>query len=249
MKHVVVGRGASTHEVISEALRDVLADGDELMFPWVKPVPESLEAVYSYALDRSVPFTLLYTEGQSVPGLFREAEHGFVKKVRDPLQSMSSEVTGKVLFLWDDDNPDYINEVFDAFGEADVVELNNGLSPITYTETDEPPQPEVEEEAEEDDDATTFSKQELETMSAAVVKRYGQRMGCSSATKSGIIEELFPEEPAEESAPPIDEVPFVQELTTLLSNFYEHNKGGFEADMAHLALGQARLWMLKSLSQ
>lgn len=250
MKHVVVGSGKGSPDAITEALRDLLEDGDELMFPWVKPVPKSLEAVYGYALDNDVPFTILYVDGQSVPGDFREAEHGVVKKVRDPLRSMLAEVTGKVLFLWDDDDPDYVHSVFDASPDADVVELNNGLSPVTFGDA-----PEVEPAPappEDEDDDTHFTREELLTMAAPVVKRYGQRMGCSSVTKSGIIEELFGEEPSTEppaqEAPSNNDVPFEHELVTLIGNFFQHQKSGFDYDMACLALGQARLWMLKCLS-
>ncbi|NDB65542.1 MAG: hypothetical protein EB168_07740 [Euryarchaeota archaeon] len=42
---------------------------------------------------------------------------------------------------------------------------------------------------------------------------------------------------------------FEEEFKALLDNFTDHGpRAGFEYDMAHLALGQARLWMLKALS-
>ncbi|NDB66117.1 MAG: hypothetical protein EB168_10720 [Euryarchaeota archaeon] len=45
------------------------------------------------------------------------------------------------------------------------------------------------------------------------------------------------------------ELEFAQEMITLIGNFYEHYKPGFETDMAHHALGQARLWMLQALTR
>jgi hypothetical protein len=96
-------------------------------------------------------------------------------------------------------------------------------------------------------------------MTAFAVKQYGSRRGCKGTTKAAIIEELFDDAPpalaAEIAVPetPKSEIKndhelFEFEMVTLIGNFYSHYKPGFDADMAHLALKQARLWMLKTLA-
>lgn len=256
MKHGIVGTGNAPEKVIHEGLREALAEGDEIVMVWSgTPVPEGMEYVYSYVLDNEVPFTLLYVEDQKIPGAFRMAEHGIAQKVRDPKASLFKAIDGKVLFMWnDDENEDggLIDEVFTALPDATVLELTNGLAPIVTEEAPEIQAPVVEDEDDEDD--TEFTREQLESMTAFAVKQYGSRRGCKGTTKAAIIEELFDDAPPAPAAEtPQSEIKndhelFEFEMVTLIGNFYSHYKPGFDADMAHLALKQARLWMLKTLA-
>jgi hypothetical protein len=276
--YAIVGTGSATKQALRESLHDLsLDDNDTLLLSWSgTPVPSSLAFIYDYVLDNQINFVLYYTEGQRVPGDFREVDFGSVTKVRDSFQSQLKQEPDTVLLLWDDEDAEQIiYDTFDA-GIKRVLELSNGLAPIDLEEVDdEAPAPAPVEEEEDDDDDddeedddTRFTKQQLEDMAVPAVKRYGERMGCKAKTKSGIIEELFgAEEPEEAPAPAEDDIEddikdlpapptgtrsgdnsFEHELITLIGNFYEHYKPGFESDMAHLALGQARLWMLKMLA-
>lgn len=255
--HVVMGIGDAPESVITEGLRDVLKEGDDIAFAWVgSPVPKSLEAVYGYVLDNEVQFTMYYTDGQKIPGAFREADHGMVVKTRDIFSSLVKSVSGNVLYLWDDGELELAERIFDST-ECKILELSNGLVPIVLEEAPAPELVEdVHDDDDDDDDDMRFTMEQLESMTVPLVKRYGERMGCTAKTKAGIISELFPptEVPSQESPAPVEvsedrnNISFEQEMVTLIHNFYEHYKPGFETDMAHLALGQARLWMLKVLS-
>jgi hypothetical protein len=255
MKHVVIGSGSAPATAITESLRDLLKDGDELSFRWTgSPVPEGYEAVYGYVLDNEIPYTMLYVDGQKIPGVFRDCEFGVVQKVRDPEQSLLKNLDGKVLLMWDDaenEEGGLIDRIFDSCPDAEVLELTNGLAPIVL-ETEDAPAP---DSAEEEDDDMSFSKEQLSGMAEAAVIRYGKRRGCGGSTKSEIIEELFGVEPTEKDDAPVvagdtQSAPnWDQELINLINNFMQFHEPGFESDMAHLALGQARLWMLKSLAR
>jgi hypothetical protein len=267
MKHVVIGSGSAPATAISESLRDLIKDGDELAFAWTgSPVPEGYEAVYGYALDNEIPFTMLYTDGQKIPGVFRDSEFGVVQKVRDTEQSLLKNLDGKVLLMWEDSENEeggLIDRIFDSCPNVEVLELTNGLAPIVIES--EVGEPEPEPVTTDDDDDMDFTQEQLSSMAPAAVVRYGQRKGCTATTKAGVIEELFgSKEVTEEPAPVVvvDGTSFPskmpehtsnpnwdQELTILINNFMQFHEPGFEADMAHLTLGQARLWMLKSLAR
>lgn len=205
-QHTVIGSGTAPAKVLAEGLNDVLDDGDSVGLIWTGKPTEGQEAVFDYVLDNEVPFTLYYEDGQNPPKVFRNSEHGVVQKSRDPIGKALEDTDGSVLMLWDEDeNPDLIGYVWDTVHPEgiNILELTNGLTPITLEEEDEEV---VEaksryEEADEDDeeeDDTRFTKDELEVMAAAAVKRYGARIGVEATTKKGIIEELFPDDEGEE---------------------------------------------------
>lgn len=203
MIHAVLGTGPSSEKAIVEALKDALSDGDELVMPWVWPIPASLSYVYKYALDHEVPFTLFYDDDVAKPPTksFREADSCVVQKTRDPFGACLKACEDSVLFLWDDETAGSdIPKIFAGSESVVVLELSNGLAPIVLME-EAPPSPEPSPEEDEEDDSI-FSKEELEMMTAHAVKRYGERIGCSATTKSSIIEELFGAEV--ESAPESD---------------------------------------------
>jgi hypothetical protein len=271
MKYAIIGTGAASETAIKEALTDILSPEDTIMIGWVgRPMPEAMETVYGYLLDNEAQFSLYHRPEQEVTRHFRDADHCVVTQSRHPVDAMLKDAD-EVLFLWDDDEndatPSLIQYVMDHINEGvQVKELSNGLAPIIIDYEMPEPEPAPSDDDEEEDD-TRFTRDELEVMTAAAVKRYGDRLGLEAKTKSGIIEELFgapADEPADEPAEVLEpEMPvvagdietystspsFEEEFKALLDNFTDHGpRAGFEYDMAHLALGQARLWMLKALS-
>jgi hypothetical protein len=269
--YAIVGTGAASENAITESLRDILSPDDSVLIGWFgKPMPESIETVYGYLLDNEFQFSLYHRPEQEVTRHFRDADNCTVTQSRHPLDALLKEAD-EVLFLWDDDEndatPPLIQYVFDHIKEGvEVKELSNGLSPIIIEDDMPEPEPAPKEEPEEDD--TRFTRDELEIMTAAAVKRYGERLGCEAKTKSGIIDELFgASEEVQTPAPVEDDTPIVageidppvvqvvnpieweRQLINLIHDFQQHQKPGFNSDMAHLALGQARLWMLKTLSE
>ena len=212
--HAIVGNGEAAPKAVLESLRDVVKPGDVVGLIWNGKPSKTEEAIYDFLLPESdqyepVPFVLYYVDGDKVPSVFREAEHGTVQKTRNPEQSVVEAVEGKgkILFRWNDDEGDeQIDGLFDVIDEGTLVlELTNGLAPIKRVADGEIPEPqdrEVEkDEADEQPDDTTFTKEELENMTPISVKRYGERMGATSKTKKGIISELFPESPNGDTEP------------------------------------------------
>ena len=282
MKYAIIGTGAASEASIKESLTDILSPDDTILIGWFgRPMPESIETVYGYLLDNEVQFSLYHRPEQEVTRHFRDADNCVVTQSRHPVDAMLKEAD-EVLFLWDDDEndatPSLIQYVMDHINEGvQVKELSNGLAPIIIDYEMPEPEPATSEDDEEEDD-TRFTRDELEVMTAAAVKRYGDRLGLEAKTKSGIIEELFgatEEEPLQvalQRNPPREDAPanyaddspivagdtatytprlsFEDEFKALLDNFTDHGpRAGFEYDMAHLTLGQARLWMLKALSE
>jgi hypothetical protein len=265
--HIIMGTGPCSEEAVTEALRDALTDGDTIAVAWSgSPVPESLGAVYDYILDHNIDFVLFYTDEQKVHSDFREADHGIVQKVRNPNASLMKALDGNVLFLWNDEEEDLINFVFDTEPDAKVLELSNGLAPISVSENIpevEMPTPVIEEE----EDDYSYTREELETATAYVVKRYGERMGCEAKTKAGIIAELFPEDDApvteeapailpvaEEPAPPkessaeldsVIESGLLAGLDSVIASFFDHAPETPDTAMARLKLHEARIWVTR----
>lgn len=231
--HAVVGTGTASPKAILAALNDALSEGDALAVVWAGAPDEgtAMDVVYDHIRRNDIEFLMYHEDGTNPPRLFRESETGVVQKVRNAVKSAVESVAngGAVLFLWDDDKDD--DQVIPVFNwKADgveVKELTNGLCPITDTaDIPEPQEPEVEKDPEEPEDDTKFTKDELETMTALAVKRYGARLGCKAATKSGIIEELFPSDedvpanapdPVEDEEDPTEGTPAV-DLDVVLSD-------------------------------
>jgi len=271
---VVVGTGVASAPAILEALRDKVTEGDVVSAEWCgTPIPESVETVYGYLVDNGIEFRLFYREDQRVPQSLRDSETCYPTKSRHPLDTMLKECD-EVLFLWDEDEnekatPGLIYYVADNIREDVVIrELSNGLAPIviaTEIPDAEPAVAEVEEKEEEDEDDTRFTREELDIMTVAAVKRYGQRVGCQAKTKSGIIEELFGSEPSEPSEPD-DDTPTVagsveptypewqsstndgEEMVILIRNFFSQSKDNADYHMAKALLEVTRVAMLKALS-
>ena len=201
--HAIVGTGSAPTKVIQEGLRDGISTKDAVSLIWLGSPTEAMEDVYDYIMEHEIAFQMFYADGTTPARVFRESEHGAVQKVRDPYKAalQSVENGGKVLFLWNEDDDDnQIDPVFEHIARGTLVlELSNGLAPISMDmDIPEPVDPVVAKDEDEPEDDTSFTKDELEIMTPYAVKRYGERMGCAAKTKSGIIQELFPDSVAGE---------------------------------------------------
>lgn len=220
-QHAVVGTGEAPKRVVIEGLTDIVKSGDCVALIWRGKPNDTTEVVYDYVLDNEVNFVMYYEEGTTPPRVFREADHGLVQKVRNSVKAAVQSVEGKgaVLFLWDDEDEDsQVDPVFDFKSAGTLVlALTNGLAPITdESEIPEPTDPVLPEDPDEPEDDSRFSKEELENMAAAAVKRYGERIKAKATTKSGIIAELFPEPLVKEHDP---------ELEALLAEIAQRSAG------------------------
>lgn len=204
--HAIIGRGASTpKEVIVAGLKDSLKEGDSVKVAWGSAsMTEDEGTLWDYLLDFEIPTILLYEDGDTVVPLLKGLEHVEIRKTRNKLASTVSDVD-RVLLMWgeDQETEDMLMNAFNTTGDGSdgsvaYLELTNGLEPIILVDEEDVvvPQEATSSEVvvEDDDDADrSFTKPELDTMTAHAVKRYGERIGAAGTTKSAIIAELFPD--------------------------------------------------------
>jgi hypothetical protein len=209
----VIGGGTAPAKVIKTGLQELVEEASRhgkptFLVEWRGAPPEdgpgsAYEHVYDFLLDAAETGDItmdVYYDGDEYrkpPRMFKGRNcnvHEFADEadfVHDlSLESNLVDSASVIAYLWDDEIGG------DRYSKhPDVRDLTNGLVPLT------PPKPAVpapveEETAAEDDGDESFTKQELQDMPAAVVKRYGAKMGCASVTKGAIIEELFPDHQA-----------------------------------------------------
>lgn len=258
--YVIIGSGDCPPEAVSESMRDTLSESDSVAIRWSSPMSDGLDSAFGFLLDHKIPTVIYYEDGQQVHPAFRESESCEVVKVRNALSTLIQSVEKKVLVMWNDDEYNIIEQVFDEVPGVEMLELSNGLSPIVISD-EVVPQPVVETvvEEEEEEDDSRFTKEQLESMAVPAVKRYGEKMGCESKTKSGIISELFPDVdnvhqpepehfPAPNSAGEPDYVKELREITNALNDFYSQSPKGFSAEIAYAKIKEARAWVLRALS-
>lgn len=255
--YVIIGSGDCPPEAVSESMRDTLSENDSVAIRWSSPMSEGLDSAFGFLLDHKIPTVIYYEDGQQVHPAFRESESCEVVKVRNALSTLIQSVEKKVLVMWNDDEYNIIEQVFDEVPHVEMLELSNGLSPIVLSD-EVTPQPVVEvvEEEEEEDDSR-FTREQLESMAVPAVKRYGEKLGCEAKTKSGIIAELFPGEdtvpepeqfPAPNAAGEPEYVNELREITNALNDFYSQSPKGFSAEIAYAKIKEARAWVLRALS-
>jgi len=258
--HAIVGIGDNkvSREAVYESLKDVLDPDDVVSIVWRKPITPAVEFVYDYVMDNSVLFQMYYEEGQNPSRVFRESEHGSVFKVREPEVQALKSITGsgKVLYLWDDEEATtLIDTVFDTIDKGTLVlELTNGLTPIVAVDEEptldeQAPKGRYDDDEEPDDDVAAreqadsqekkFTKAELEAMPAVFVKRYGAEHGAKAKTAKGIIEELFPDPSDDEPEP--GEVLLADERD-LIQERVEAIKAGTEEAHADKTISAADAW-------
>lgn len=210
--HGVVGSGTAPDTVIKEGLKDLLEDGDIVMLPWYgKPTP-GVAAVYDYVLDNGIEFIMYHDSGANPPSAFSTAEMGTLIAVNINVDlAISQDVSsgGSVLVLWDTENEKYmealVTTVFDHTSEKTLVlELTNGLAPISMSLIDTPP-PQVEDEVDPTDDSPIeFTREELSIMPVGSLKRIAESKGLPDGVsgKGNYIKVILGEELSLSALPP-----------------------------------------------
>lgn len=200
--YAIIGRGGTVDStVIANGLKEVLTEESTVTIPWAGPSMTQNEGdLFDYLLDFEVPTTIIYEEGDTVHPLLRDVETVTLRKSRDKVAAAAADAETGVLLMWGDDNETVtlMEAVEESRGSTQFLELTNGLEPITLLPADQaviPESPDVPmDEGEDDYDSTSFTRDELESMTAAAVKRYGARLGMVQTTKGAIINKLFPEQ-------------------------------------------------------
>lgn len=181
--HGVVGTGTAPETVIVGGLRDIVKDTDSIALPWYgKPVPEGVAHVYDYVLENEIDAVMYHTEDQTPAKAFVNAENVSLQEVVNVDVAIAKAVSGKgkILLLWDDEDNSgekLAELVFATRDDVNLLELTNGLAPISL---DLAPAPvaEVEEDPTDDGPAdTTFTEEELKAMQPPLLKRMAQDKG------------------------------------------------------------------------
>lgn len=224
--HGVVGDGSAPSNVINEGLKDLLEEGDVVALPWYgKPTP-GLAAVYDYILDNEVEFVMFHTDDTKPPKSFTSADTGSTSAVTDVHHAILKTVGsgGKVLFMWDDEKAgDLIDVVFDTVAESVLVlELTNGLAPISLSLVPAPPVAAMmEEEVDPTDDAPiSFTRDELGIMPVPSLRRLAEAKGLPAGVsgKANFIKVILGEELSEAALPPAPIQTTTSKVTTDLSS-------------------------------
>lgn len=200
MKHyAVIGGGDGNKRVIVSSLNDLPADS-VFHVRWPGEPSPAEEVVLDWLIDNEKSFVVY---GQRVPkGLARHAEDTKEGDLGDMLAAVSGIGGTTGLVLWDDSAESQV--IFAASILPHLLELTNGLTPIDV-EDEEPapaPAPVVNDEEET---SSAFTREELENMPAAAVKRQAKERGLeiNGLVKSEVIDLLL-NETAPESTPTPD---------------------------------------------
>lgn len=210
----VLGDGSSPRDVIVQSLTDLQARTDvtaEYLIPWYGNITEGLEAVYDFVLDNNVTFSLVVDSAapKKAPSVLRTMAERVVdsEDVDRTIVNMLAPKHGYALVLWNEDAPELCTAIAqEAITKGlPTLELTNGLVPIVF---DDAVEPDMAISATDDlmvetdsDEGTEWSREMLDNMPAAVVKRMAQNAGTPAKTKEEAIKALLGDEEAEEEDP------------------------------------------------
>lgn len=223
----IVGTGTAAPKAIWAALED-LEDDATFVVPYGRT--PGLELVYDWLIDNEKKFSVVGNPGKTIREYAAEvipAEGGDLNMiVLDTVQNDSP----TILVLWEDNLEKPILSA--SAKKFPILELTNGLLPISVEE-DEKPQPEVKVEVEaepEVEEERTFSKEELEAMPIAAVKRYtvnNSDIDIKGKSKEEIISSLFPE--TTEKVVPASILPDIpEERNKIKISFGNSNRKSFD---------------------
>jgi hypothetical protein len=197
----IIGSGNAPKKVIEAGLKD-LGNSETFIIPWYGKVTDGLETVYDWVLDNDVKFTVVSIDGgKAVPKALAEKAIA-VEKADDVnyqiLRDLKSrDITGISLILWDVENEEESMRLSSMSIDMKLatLELTNGLLPIVFDDVDKvEPKEQKPTSVEEMPDIgdTSYARETLEVMPAALVKRMAKDKGVSVKTKEEAIEALSP---------------------------------------------------------
>lgn len=196
----ILGFGNAPKTVIEAALNDI---GTKLSYvvPWYGKVTAGLEIVYDWLLDNEAEFTIVSVEtGKAVPKILAEKAEA-VEKAKDVdfkiLKTLKSkEVPGISLIMWDQENEEESVRISSMSIDMDLptLELTNGLVPIVVDgdQVEEPKRAPVADDELPEIGETSYDRETLEVMPAALVKRMARDKGIMTKTKEQAIDALSP---------------------------------------------------------
>lgn len=205
----VLGSGSASKKVIEGSLNDLGATSVNFVIPWYGKVTAGLEVVYDWMLDNNASFVIVANETAKNPPKILAASASSVVLTDDVNMHIlghlkSLEVTGLALVMWDSEDETESIRVSSMSIDLKLptLELTNGLTPIVI----DVPQEFVQDDELPDLGDTSYSKETLEVMPAALVKRMAKDKGVVVKTKEEGIAVLTKAEPAPEAASEIGSI-------------------------------------------
>jgi len=189
----ILGSGSAPRKVIEASLQDLGASTISYVVPWYGKVTPGLEVVYDWLLDNKATFKLVSKETGKTPPKVLASSATSVEYVDDIdlyiLNHLKGlEIPGLSLVLWnnDDEHESITISSMSIDMRLPTLELTNGLTPIMIDAGVE----EVRDEDLPDIGEASYSKETLEVMPAALVKRMAKDKGITVRTKEEGIEVL-----------------------------------------------------------
>lgn len=190
----IIGSGEASVKAIQAALNDLGTDNDFIV-PYRRNA--SMESVYDWLIDNEVKFSVV---GGNPGRTLSECATNIIPLEKGAsidmgvINELSRSIYPSLLVMWSEDSNKEILEAASAGWK--IMELTNGLAPITVEdeeEIDAEVSP-VETPAEEVEEPATLTKEELSGMPIAAVKRYAyvQGVDVKGKDKQEIIDTLFP---------------------------------------------------------
>lgn len=190
-KYGIIGTGGASDKAIIAALNDLDEEATFICHKEGKTTP-SQATIWNWLIDNERDFDIYGTNlGKD---LVKYADNSGLGSAEDVIDKAD-----EVLVLFDDTPGIEDLVVYAAKKGKKMLELSNGLNPIEVEDDeDEAPAPVAERDEEEGDESdeaesTDFTRDELEAMPAAAVKRYAKDRGIdiTGQTKADIINMLF----------------------------------------------------------
>ena len=207
----IAGRGHAKASVVMTAIKDSVEAGGTFILPFYKEESAIMHKVYTHFEDDSDAVETWISNKPKKPEFSFVEETDFARdtawsdddvdhQIVVNLIDFNQEDEAFLLLLWDDDNADLMTDlaIKAIEGGVQVLDLANGLAPITI-ESDgaEPTEESAEESAEEDKDedvAGSFTYEELVAMPMASLKRMASALGHelpSRPTKGDLAEMIL----------------------------------------------------------
>lgn len=183
----VVGTGSAPKKVIESALNDI-GSSSTFLVPWYGKVTTGLEVVYDWLLDNEATFTIVATEGSKAVPKALALKATEIHQVEDVVDYILWDLKGRpvpglTLVMWDTENEEESIRVSSMSIDLKLstLELTNGLVPIII-DGDEELEP-IRDDELPDFGETNYSKETLEVMPSALVKRMAKDKGTVVKTK------------------------------------------------------------------
>lgn len=194
----IIGSGEANAKIIVDGLSDVNSEDTMFLIHARRKPQGSVETVYDFLADNEAKFVAYHRVDDNAPKALLEMAQS-VQTTDDPAKSIITSLKrggGTLLLLWDEENPS-ASEAFAIMASdagVPIKDLTNGLSPIVVeSDENESPKEETVAPKNSDDAPEPFTREELMSMTVAVLRRQAKALGLDmgNATKEDLVETIL----------------------------------------------------------